>query len=92
MSTEHPVRPLIKSRIVRRTLRVNGRRTSVCLEDGFRNALKEIAARQKFCSVSELVSIIDKKRSSPNLSSAIRLFVLDYYRRQSKPGKQGGPP
>jgi predicted DNA-binding ribbon-helix-helix protein len=82
MNAEHHAEPLIKSRIVRRTLRVNGRRTSVCLEDGFRNALKEIAARQKFSSVSELVSIIDSKRSNPNLSSAIRLFVLDYYRKR----------
>jgi predicted DNA-binding ribbon-helix-helix protein len=82
MSAEDPVRPVVKSRNVRRTLRVNGRRTSVCLEDGFRDALKEIAVRQKFPSVSALVSMIDNKRLNSNLSSAIRLFVLDYYREQ----------
>jgi len=70
----------MKSLVARRTLLINGRRTSVCLEDGFRNALKEIAASERV-SVSKLVSLIDRQQHT-NLSSAIRLFVLDYYRTQ----------
>jgi predicted DNA-binding ribbon-helix-helix protein len=60
---------------------VNGRKTAVCLEDAFWNALKEIAAAQSD-SVPELLLEIDGARDSPNLSSAIRVFVLDHYRSQ----------
>jgi predicted DNA-binding ribbon-helix-helix protein len=49
------------------------------LEDAFWNAFREIAATRKI-PLSELVSTIDKERKHGNLSSAIRLFVLDYYR------------
>jgi predicted DNA-binding ribbon-helix-helix protein len=62
---------------------MDGRKTSTTLEDGFWNALKEIAAAQK-TSTSQLVLKIDRAREGNNLSSAIRLFVLDYYRRQRK--------
>ena len=83
MNTEHHAGPPIKSQTVRRTLRVNGRSTSVRLEDGFIDALREIAARLKLPGVSALVSIIDNQRANPNLSSAIRVFVLDHYRQQA---------
>jgi predicted DNA-binding ribbon-helix-helix protein len=66
MKSERPTRPRLKSR--------------VGLEDGFRNALKEIAARQGF-TMSKLVSMIDRQQHD-NLSSAIRIFVLDHYRAQ----------
>jgi predicted DNA-binding ribbon-helix-helix protein len=71
-------RPL-PSRNVKRSIKLDGRNTSVGLEDGFWNALKEIAASQE-TSVQKLVSKI-ARRKGPNLSSAVRLFVLDYYRR-----------
>jgi predicted DNA-binding ribbon-helix-helix protein len=70
--------PRESSLIVKRTIRV-GRRTSVGLEDAFWNALQEIAV-SKNTSRLKLVEMIDKTRSHPNLSSAVRLFVLDYYR------------
>jgi predicted DNA-binding ribbon-helix-helix protein len=77
----------MKSPVVKRTTRINGRKTSVSLEDGFGNALNEIAATQKN-RVSELVSIIEINggRQHANLSSAIRLFVLDHYRGKSAVG------
>jgi predicted DNA-binding ribbon-helix-helix protein len=55
------------------------RRISVSLEDAFWKALKDIAV-SKNTSRPKLVELIDKTRSHPNLSSAIRLFILDYYR------------
>ena len=58
------------------------RKTSVTLEDAFWKALKEIATA-KSIRLPALVQEIDKKRLQPNLSSAIRLFVLDYYRRRT---------
>jgi predicted DNA-binding ribbon-helix-helix protein len=58
---------------------LNGRKTSISLEDAFWSALKEIAA-SKNSQISDLVSIIDKERQHINLSSAVRLFILDHYR------------
>jgi predicted DNA-binding ribbon-helix-helix protein len=76
---KHPTdSPWKSSLVVKKTIRV-GRTTSVGLEDAFWNALKEIAA-SKNTSRSKLVEMIDKTRSHPNLSSAVRLFALDYYR------------
>jgi predicted DNA-binding ribbon-helix-helix protein len=70
-----------RSRDVKRSLRINGSNTSVTLEDAFWNALREIAAVRNI-HVSELISTIKIERQpGSNLSSAIRLFVLDYYQR-----------
>ena len=60
---------------------IDGSKSSVSLEDSFWDALKEIADSQKV-HVSELVSTIESERQQINLSSAIRLFVFDHYRRQ----------
>jgi predicted DNA-binding ribbon-helix-helix protein len=51
----------------------------VSLEDEFWNALKDIAG-DRHLTLSELVSGIDAQRQHGNLSSALRLFVLDFYR------------
>ena len=57
------------------------RKTSVSLEDAFWNALKEIAAaKNPNLSRHDLVRQIARKCPHANLSSAIRLFVLEYYR------------
>jgi len=69
----------LPSPIVKRSVSIGGRKTSVALEDGFWNALKEITAAQE-TSASQLILKIDRSREGNNLSSAIRLFVLDYYR------------
>ena len=69
------------SLVVKRSVVVAGHRTSVSLEGAFWNALKEIAAARNI-RVSELVSTIKiKRKRGSNLSSAIRLFILDYYQR-----------
>jgi predicted DNA-binding ribbon-helix-helix protein len=65
--------------IARRTLRISRRSTSITLEDAFWNALQEIA-EAKGTSRAELIRKINQTRSHPNLSSAVRLFVLAYYR------------
>jgi predicted DNA-binding ribbon-helix-helix protein len=71
----------MKSPVVKRSVVVDGHKTSVSLEDAFWESLKEIAGkRQK--NLSELVAAIDSERQHGNLSSAIRLFVLDFYRTQ----------
>ena len=72
---------IMKSLVVKRSIVAAGHKTSVTLEDAFWEGLKEIA-RGRSISLSELVSAIDSERRHGNLSSAIRLFVLDFYRNQ----------
>jgi predicted DNA-binding ribbon-helix-helix protein len=72
----------MKSQVVKRSIVIAGHKTSVSLEDAFWKGLKEIAAARNI-PLSDLVSTIDNERQHGNLSSAIRLFVLDYYRAQA---------
>ncbi len=69
----------MKSQVVKRSIVIAGHKTSVSLEDAFWKALKEIAGN-RHVTLSDLVSTIDSERQHGNLSSAIRLFVLDHYR------------
>ena len=69
----------MKSPIVKRSIVIGGHKTSVSLEDAFWRGLKDIARAQR-TTLSNMVSTIDKGRSQANLSSAIRLFVLDQLR------------
>jgi predicted DNA-binding ribbon-helix-helix protein len=68
-----------KSAIIKRSIILAGHKTSISLEDQFWNALKEIAERRKI-TVSDLVTGMKRDRKFSNLSSTIRLFVLDFYR------------
>jgi predicted DNA-binding ribbon-helix-helix protein len=76
----------VKSQIVKRSVMVDGHKTSISLEDAFWSSLKEIAHAER-ATVSELVAKIDKTRKKGNLSSAVRLFVLDCV-RNGRTGKQ----
>lgn len=69
----------MKSLVVKRSIVVAGHKTSVSLEDAFWKGLKEIASSRNV-TLSEMVGAIDSGRLNGNLSSAIRLFVLDHYR------------
>jgi predicted DNA-binding ribbon-helix-helix protein len=72
----------MKSPVVKRSIVIAGHKTSVSLEDAFWKGLKEIANGRNM-TLSELVATIDTERLHGNLSSAIRLFVLDHYRGQT---------
>lgn len=69
----------MKSPVVKRSIVIAGHKTSVSLEDEFWKCLKEIAGGRDM-TLSDLVATIDTDRRQGNLSSAIRLYVLDYYR------------
>jgi predicted DNA-binding ribbon-helix-helix protein len=69
----------MKSPVVKRSIVIAGHKTSVSLEDAFWKGLKEIAGGRDM-TLSEMVAAIDTERQHGNLSSAIRLFVLDFYR------------
>ena len=66
----------MKSPVVKRSIVVAGHKTSVSLEEAFWNGMKEISGLRDM-TLSELVGEIDSNRQHGNLSSAIRLFVLD---------------
>jgi predicted DNA-binding ribbon-helix-helix protein len=69
---------LAKSRIVKRSIRIDGHLTSVSLEKQFWDALTEIA-KERGTSKRDLVAIIKVERRSSNLSSTIRVFVIEHY-------------
>ncbi|HML09525.1 MAG TPA: ribbon-helix-helix domain-containing protein [Stellaceae bacterium] len=71
------------SGIVKRSVRIAGHATSISLEAAFWRGLRDIAAARRV-SVNALVATIDAQRSG-NLSSAIRLFVLDSARKGEWP-------
>ena len=75
----------MKSPVVKRSIVVAGHKTSVSLEEGFWNSMKEISGSRGL-TLSDLVSEIDNGRKQGNLSSAIRLYVLDYYRLKANGG------
>lgn len=77
--------PVIDGRPRKRSVVLSGHKTSVSLEAPFWEALAEIAAaRQK--SVNALIAEIDRGRRG-NLSSAIRVFVLEAVRSDAgQPG------
>ena len=64
------------SPVVKRSVVIAGHKTSVSLEDAFWKGVKEIAAARKM-TLSDVIAAIGQSRSQGNLSSAIRLFVLD---------------
>lgn len=68
--------------VPKRSVMIAGHRTSVSLETAFWDCLKEIAT-DRGTTVAELIAAIDQNRSQSNLSSAIRLFVLEYFQNKA---------
>ncbi len=73
----------MKSSVVKRSIVIDGHKTSVSLEDLFWTELKKIAHTQQV-TLSDLVSKIAGTREQSNLSSAIRLFVLHHFREDKR--------
>jgi predicted DNA-binding ribbon-helix-helix protein len=72
----------MKSKVVKRSIIIAGHKTSVSIEEAFWTSLKEIG-RERNVTLSELVGAIDVERQHGNLSSAIRLFVLEHYQSRA---------
>jgi predicted DNA-binding ribbon-helix-helix protein len=72
----------MKSPVVKRSIVVAGHKTSVSLEEAFWTGMKEISGLRNV-TLSELVGEIDTNRQQGNLSSAIRLFVLDHFKNRA---------
>jgi predicted DNA-binding ribbon-helix-helix protein len=69
------------SPVLKRSIVIEGHKTSVSLEDEFWDSFKEIAS-ERGMTVAAMIGAIDGSRKHANLSSAIRLFVLGVYRDQ----------
>ena len=64
------------TRVVKRSLVIAGHQTSVSVEDAFWRRMRRIAA-ERGLSLNHLAAMIDASRGGANLSSAIRVFVLE---------------
>jgi predicted DNA-binding ribbon-helix-helix protein len=71
----------MKSVVVKRTVIVAGQKSSVSIEQEFWRGLKEIAAWRDM-SLADLIASIPTEQDETDLSAAIRLFVLNFYRHQ----------
>src|SRR5215470_1925880 len=80
------------SAIVKRSVAIGGHRTSVSLEDAFWKGLREIARRWHITPSELIEEIKANRKKGTNLSSAIRLFVLEVYQDQiATPEKSKSP-
>jgi predicted DNA-binding ribbon-helix-helix protein len=80
----------MNSTVKKRSVVVGNHKTSISLEDCFWTSLKEIA-RERATTVAELIAVLDAARKGGNLSSAIRVFLLDHYRNNGAPNSQCEP-
>jgi predicted DNA-binding ribbon-helix-helix protein len=69
------------SRMIPRSVLIAGSKTSLRLEEAFWVGLQEIADKRSM-TLSDLIGTIDAQREGGNRSSAVRVFVLEYYRGQ----------
>jgi predicted DNA-binding ribbon-helix-helix protein len=69
----------MNSTVKKRSIVVDGHKTSISLEDDFWVCLRQIA-RKRATNLSKLIGMLDAERNGGNLSSTIRVFVLDHYR------------
>ena len=68
----------MKSLVKKRAVSIDGRKTSISFEEAFWTALKDIAYERDE-SLAHLITSIDAKRKAANLSSVLRVFVLEFY-------------
>jgi predicted DNA-binding ribbon-helix-helix protein len=68
------------ARPLKRSFTVKGHRTSISMEAQFWEALQQAAALEN-SSLAGLIAAIDEQRGDAGLSSAVRVWILDYFRR-----------
>jgi predicted DNA-binding ribbon-helix-helix protein len=73
------------SPVLKRSVIIAGHKTSISVEDEFWDSLKEIAGERSM-TLAAMIGAIDGGRKHANLSSAVRLFVLGFYRDQLASG------
>jgi predicted DNA-binding ribbon-helix-helix protein len=76
----------MKSAVIKRSIVLDGHKTSVSLENEFWDGLREIAISEN-TPLAVLVRQIDQDRDSCNLSSSIRVFVFNRFRARHDSGQ-----
>ena len=76
----------VSQAIKKRSVEIAGHRTSLTLEAAFWRALKRLATRDGV-SINKLIERIDRDRHG-NLSSAVRVYVLERLEAQAGPGAE----
>jgi predicted DNA-binding ribbon-helix-helix protein len=71
----------MRSQIVKHSFVIAGQKKSISLEEAVWRSLKEIATNRDV-TLLDLLTNIASTEDQRNLSSAIRLFVLNFYRKQ----------
>ncbi len=69
-------KPIKTPSVFKRSVMLDGHRTSISLEHPFWDAVKDLA-RSRDQTIGALIESIDRERDTINLSSAIRLKVLE---------------
>ena len=69
----------MNSSVKKRSIVIGRHKTSISLEDSFWSSLRQIAS-ERVTTVSQLIGMINAERNGYNLSSAIRVFILNHYR------------
>lgn len=80
----------MKPTVLKRSVIIGGHKTSVSLEEAFWREVRGLAQTRRM-TVSMLLREIDRERETPNLSSAIRVYVLRQVRAQADAARQPGP-
>ena len=75
----------MRSSIIKRSIVIGGHKTSISLEDAFWRGLKDICDVRGTTLSSQVQAIDAERKGGANLSSAVRLFVLDYFRAVAQP-------
>jgi predicted DNA-binding ribbon-helix-helix protein len=81
VGVEHSSGNVRMSRSIKRSVVINGHKTSVSLEDEFWQGLKEMALSRKL-KLNRQVAVIDDARDDRPLSSAIRCSVLEHFQAE----------
>jgi len=85
MTAHDQSQPLARAaRPLKRSFSIKGHRTSISMEAPFWEALQQAAATEG-TSLAGLVAVIDRSRGDAGLSSAVRVWILDYYRARALP-------
>ena len=79
-----PARVQPNTRPLKRSFAIKGHRTSISMEAPFWEALQQAATLEE-TSLAGLVASIDATRGEAGLSSAVRVWILDYFHRRSLP-------
>ena len=69
----------LSTALICRNVTVSGRRTSIRMEQVMWTSLTDICRREDH-TINEIISLIDEKRAGTNLTAAIRVFIICYYR------------